>query len=145
MPAGAVTRAASPHVGAVPYGQGDLVVSGDGLPEYQIDQTAYHTIAARITQDGTSNLAVCMYIDGQFQNCRDMVSAGDSGATAITPAQLNERNFLVLQVGPQNTTPVAATIDMLVKDVKIWTCANWQGTLNTPGNACNGAVLTSAP
>jgi Ca-dependent carbohydrate-binding module xylan-binding len=131
--------------GAVPYGQGDLVVSGYGLPEYQVDQTAYHTIASRITQDGTSNLAMCMYIDGQLQNCRDMVSAGNSGAAAITPAQLNERNFPALAVGPVNTTPVAATMDMLVKDVRIWTCANWQGTLNTPGHACNGAVLTSAP
>jgi hypothetical protein len=132
--------------GAVPFGQGDLVVSGYGLPEYPVDLTAYHTIAARITQDGASNLAMCMYIDGQFQNCRDMVSAGYSGAAAITPAQLNERNLLALQVGPVvNTTPVAATMDMLVKDVRIWTCANWKGTLNTPGNACNGAVLTSAP
>ena len=131
--------------GAVPYGQTGLDVSGYGVPDYQIDQTAYHTIAARITQDGISNLAMCMYIDGQLQNCGDMVSAGNRGATAITPAELNERNFLTLQVGPINTTPVAATMDMLVKDVRIWTCANWQGTLNTPGNACNGPVLTSAP
>ena len=131
--------------GAVPPGEGDLVVSGYGAPEYQVDQTAYHTIAARITQDGTSNLALCMYIDGQLQNCQDMVSAGYRGAAAITPAQLNERNFLALLVGPVDTTPVAATMDMLVKDVRIWTCPNWQGTLNSPGHACNGAVLTSAP
>jgi hypothetical protein len=131
--------------GAVPDGQHGFSVAGYGLPEYHVDQTAYHTIAARVTQDGTSNLAMCMYIDGQFQNCGDMVSAGNRGATAITPAQLNERNLLALQVGPIDTTPVAATMDMLVKDVRIWTCANWQGTLNTPGNACNGAVLTSAP
>jgi hypothetical protein len=124
---------------------GSALCSSGAATAYQIDQTAYHTIAARITQDGTSNLAMCMHIDGQFQNCRDMVSAGYSGATAITPAQLNERNFLMLQVGPLNTTSVAATMDMLVKEVKIWTCANWQGTLNTPGDACNGAVLTSAP
>jgi hypothetical protein len=32
-------------------------------------------------------------------------------------------------------TPVAATMDMLVKDVRVWTCAN----------ACDGALLTSAP
>ncbi len=131
--------------GAVPDGQRGLSVAGYVVPEYHVDQTAYHTIAARITQDGTSNLAMCMYIDGQFQNCGDMVSNGNSGATAITSAQLNERNLLILQVGPINTTPVAATMDMLVKDVRVWTCANWKATLNTPGNACNGAVLTSAP
>jgi hypothetical protein len=74
-----------------------------------------------------------------------MVSAGYRGAAAITPAKLNERNFLALLVGPVDTTPVAATMDMLVKDVRIWTCPNWQGTLNSPGHACNGAVLTSAP
>jgi hypothetical protein len=134
------------HVwGAIPPGQSNFAVAGYGLPEYEIDQTAYHTIAARITQDGASNLALCMYVDGQFKNCSDMVSSGNSGVAAITADQLDERNLLALQAGPLNSTPVAATIDMLVKDVKVWTCANWKGTLNTPGNACNGAVLTSAP
>jgi hypothetical protein len=134
------------HVwGDTPQGQHNFAVAGYGLPEYGVDETAYHTIAARVTQDGTSNLALCMYVNGQFKNCGDMVSSGNSGAAGITSDQLNQRNLLALQVGPLDSTPVDATIDMLVKDVKIWTCSNWKGILNTPGNACNGAVLTSAP
>jgi hypothetical protein len=128
--------------GAVPYGQGDLVVSGYGLPEYQVDQTAYHTIAAsegaiKCGQHGTEIGSVRR---GEFD-------VQDLHATVIYHADAHGGNELPLPP-PRNHSGEAApaqSIDMLVKDVRIWTCANWKGTLNTPGNACNGAVLTSAP
>jgi hypothetical protein len=128
-----------------PPGQQQVLLAGLGAPEYPIDPTVYHTIAARLTQDGSANLAMCFYLDGVLQNCGDMISAGNTGATAITSSQLNQRNYPVLQLGPINSTPVAATMDLLVKDVQIWTCAGWQGPLNQPGHPCNGPVLTSAP
>jgi len=128
-----------------PSGQTNVLLAGFGQPEYQIDPTVYHTIAARVTQDGRTNEAMCLYIDGVLQNCRDMIGAGNTGGSAITSSQLNQRNYPILQIGPLNATPVAATIDMLVQDVQIWTCSAWQGPLNRPGNACNGPVLTGAP
>jgi hypothetical protein len=127
-----------------PSGQQTVVVAGFGLPEYQIDNTVYHTIGVRVTQDGT-NMAICSYVDGQFQRCQDTVSHGWTGAAALTSAELNARNYPILVVGPQNTTPVTADMHMYVKDVQIWTCAGWQGPLNQPGHPCNGPVLTSAP
>ena len=120
--------------GSVDNGAIDL--AGFGLPEYPIDITTYHTIAMRWTQDGSATAAMCMYIDGVFQNC---------GSKAMISSQLNQRNYPILTAGPQSTTPATADYDILVKDVQIWTCAGWRGPLNTPGNACNGAVLTSAP
>lgn len=128
-----------------PAGQTDVGLAGLGRPEYSIDPTIYHTFAARVTQDGSTNLAICFYLDGVFQNCNDMIRAGNTGATAITSSQLNQRNYPILQVGPLNSTPVAATMDLLAKDVQIWTCPGWQGPLNQPGHPCNGSVLTGAP
>jgi hypothetical protein len=128
-----------------PPGQNLVLLAGFGRPEYPIDPTIYHTLAARVTQDGSTNLALCFYIDNVFQNCSDMISAGNTGATAITSSQLNQRNYPALQLGPLNSTPVAATMDLLVKDVQIWTCPGWQGPLNQPGHPCNGSVLTGAP
>jgi hypothetical protein len=128
-----------------PSGQNQILLAGFGAPEYPIDPTIYHTFAARVTQDGSTNLAICFYIDNALQNCGDMISSGNTGATAITSSQLNQRNYPVLQLGPINSTPVAATMDLLVKDVQIWTCAGWQGPLNQPGYPCNGPVLTGAP
>jgi hypothetical protein len=131
--------------GSSPPGQPGMLLAGFGTSAYPIDPTLYHTIAARITQDGSTNAAMCIYLDGKLQNCKDMVSSGNTGTKAITAAQLNQRNYPVLLVGPLNSTPVAATMDLLVKDVQIWTCPGWQGPLNQPGNPCNGSVLTGAP
>jgi hypothetical protein len=131
--------------GSSPPGQPGILLAGFGAPEYPIDPTIYHTIAARITQDGSTNAAMCFYLDGKLQNCKDLVSSGNTGAAAITAAQLNQRNYPVLEIGPVNSTPVAATMDLLVKDVQIWTCPGWQGPLNQPGHPCNGSVLTGAP
>lgn len=130
-----------------PSGQGVVVVAGFGLPEYQIDNTVYHTIGARVTQDaGGANMAICSYVDGVFQSCQDTASHGWTGAAALTSSELNARNYPILFVGSQNTSPpVTADMHMLVKDVQIWTCAGWQGPLNQQGHPCNGPVLTSAP
>jgi hypothetical protein len=128
--------------GAVPPGQSQLILAGFGRPEFKIDPTIYHTIAGRITQDGSTNLALCIYIDGVLQVCGDYIS---SGSTTPTPAQFNQRNYAVLQVGPLNSTPVTQPMDMLIKDVQIWTCPGWQGPLNQPRHPCNGPVLTGAP
>ncbi len=133
------------HPWFAPGAQFSWVIAGFGQPEYQIDGTVYHTVAERITQDGSSNLAICMYIDGALQVCGDAVNAGLSGAAAITSSQFNQRNYPILVIGPQSSTPVSATMDMYVKEVTIWTCPGWASPLNTPGHACNGPVLTGAP
>ena len=88
---------------------------------------------------------MCLYVDDVLQGCKSLLAAGWTGSAQITSSELNQRNYPVLTLGPQNTTPVSADMDMYVKDVQIWTCANWQGQLNTLGSQCNGSVLTSAP
>jgi hypothetical protein len=55
-----------------------------------------------------------------------------------TVVELSQRNFLILELGPQ-TPPPGARIDMYVENVRVWSCADWKATM------CNGTVLTGAP
>ena len=99
---------------------------------YGVDPTQYHTIGMRVLQ-GTSDLQACMYVDNEQRRCG---SLSGSGYTE-TVSQMMERNFGILAVG-HSYQPVKAPMEMLVRDVEIWTCGTVARTpFAVPGNACS--------
>lgn len=114
------------------HGHGAVCISGWG-DYYPVDQTAYHTFGALVTQNaGSAQISMCTYIDGVLQTHPD--GAPKCGTITVTESELNNRNYPVLQAGL--TSQITVPIDVLVKDAQIWTCGNWRGPLITPGHAC---------
>jgi hypothetical protein len=109
----------NPGVG-VPY----LWQGSSSLPSGW-DPTQYHTYAVRTTSDGSSVMSGCAYVDGNLIRCVNPQAIG---------AEFNLRNYILLWNGSSTQQ-----LDMYVKSVHVWSCANWQTTM------CNGTVLTGAP
>jgi hypothetical protein len=123
------------HNWGVPTKPGSFIWLGQGSPGLpnNFDANQYHTFAIRSTSDGNT-LSDCAYIDNVLQSCVPV----PGGLTSI---EANAREVLILQNacdywnGPCNT----GLQHMYVKNVRVWSCANWQTT------QCNGSVLTAAP
>jgi hypothetical protein len=93
---------------------------------YGIDKTIWHAIGARVIQSD-SMISMCIYIDDVMRKC---------GSFPANDSELNERIFPILQSGYVFSAPIGITEHLLVRDVEIWTCADWSGPLGVPGNAC---------
>ncbi len=98
------------------------------------DPVIYQTIGTRITNDGSSNVAVCSYLNGGFLSC-------GSGSFSI-PSMYSNRSFLIMYDGPQANDGYMPNVaqDIFVKDIVVFSCANWQS-----GQCLNNPVLTTAP
>jgi hypothetical protein len=95
-------------------------------PSY--DPSKYHTYAGRLTSDGSTRTAYCVYVDGSQYGCVGPWSM---------PGGANEyanRNFLILNTGGDNQSR-----QMYVQRITVWSCAQWQTQI------CNGTALTGTP
>lgn len=114
-------------------------VSGWG-DYFLIDHSVYHTIGGLVWQNPPSaHVSMCIYIDDVLQVHHgnpwgEPDGSPKCGTLTANDSQLNQRNFAILQIGLQQ--PIRVNEDLLVKDVQIWTCADWRGPLATPGHAC---------
>jgi hypothetical protein len=96
-----------------------FIIAGFGHPQFTLDPTAYHTIAGRVTQDGSTNIAQCIYIDGVQQVCGDLLSAGQ--ATGLS-GLWNQRNYPIIDVDNPGSPLITTNIDAFVKEIVIFTC-----------------------
>jgi hypothetical protein len=68
-----------------------------------------------------------MFVDDLLQGC------GAAGASS-TPALFTARNRIIIGAG-SNSATASANIDMNVKYVNVYSCANWATQM------CNGSIL----
>lgn len=97
------------------------------------DPTVYQVYGSRVTNNGTQ-IDVCSYLNNTFVSC--------GGAWNYDSSQAGNRSYAIMYDGPQNNdgyNPGVAQ-DLYVKDIAIFTCANWQ-----TGNNCTGSLLDGAP
>jgi hypothetical protein len=94
------------------------------------DISQYHKYAMRITGDGSTAIYACSYVDGNF--------IGHCVNGVPNAGEFSVRNFLIVGVGSYSGQP-SGQVDMLVKSIRVWSCANWRTTM------CSGTVLTGAP
>ncbi len=104
-------------------------VGANQLPN-GFDFTQYHTYAGRVTSNGSTQMFMCSYVDGNL-----LQSCVNSNPTA---AEFNYRNYLIVNNGRGSAT-FPDTVHFYIKSIRVWSCANWQTTM------CNGSVLTGAP
>jgi hypothetical protein len=92
--------------------------------------TAYHKYGMLLTSDGATAEYACSYIDDILQNCQNV--------GAVSP-QFTNRNYLIAWNGnyPGGSEP---TVNMYLQYVKVWSCANWNGS-SSPANQCNSSTL----
>jgi hypothetical protein len=100
------------------------------------DPRQYHTWGLRRTSDG-NNSAFCSYLDGQFVGCvtinNDSFSASERWDAILWNGIFCTSNSDTSCAGSYTS------LDMFVKSVRVWSCADWQTTM------CTGTVLTGAP
>jgi hypothetical protein len=99
------------------------------------DPTIYETIGTRVTNDGSTNVAGCGYLNNTFLSC------GVSGNLS-QPSQYQNRSYLIMYDGPQANDGYTPTVaqDIFVKSIVVFSCANWRS-----GQCLNNPVLTTAP
>jgi hypothetical protein len=100
-------------------------------PGYAV--TDYHKYGALWTSDGATESYICLFVDDRLQGCG---AVGVGGNTT----QYTLRNRIIISAG-SNSATAAANIDMNVKYVNVYSCANWQGSPGDASHMCNGSVL----
>jgi hypothetical protein len=98
------------------------------------DPTIYETIGTRVTNNGSSRIAACGYLNNRLISC---------GSASLSQAsQYQNRSFLIMYDGPQANDGYRPTVaqDIFVKDIVVFTCANWR-----TGQCLNNPVLQGAP
>jgi hypothetical protein len=107
----------NPNYGPVTYGTTDL--------------TQYHTLGVLVTSDESSNIYKCTFMDGSFIGC-------------INQAQGEPRNYVqhnnavTVWLGWPGTN-YTSPVQVYIKSIKIWECANYQTT------GCPGTMVTHWP
>jgi hypothetical protein len=113
-----------------------LIVSnwqGINPPNYGFyDPTSgYHTVDMRITHDGASAIYKCMWLDGTFINCSHYNVDGGILTTAMI-ANNSRSQYILFQIGCNCNDPgfqfTVNQYDGFLKQVYVWSCANWQTT-----------------
>ncbi len=102
---------------------------------YNFDPRRFFKFGALITQDGGSSLGICTFVNDVKQVC--------ASRSDMTPAEANERNYLILQAGADQY-PVWADIDLLIEDVEVWTCFptdSGPDAFGVPHRTCNRPVI----
>lgn len=102
---------------------------------YDFDPRQIFKFGALITQDGGSNLGICTFINDVKQVC--------ASRSDMTPSEVNERNYLILESG-FDQYPVWADIDLLIEDVEVWTCYptdSGPDAFGVPQRTCNRPVI----
>jgi hypothetical protein len=94
-------------------------------PGYAV--TDYHKYGALWTSDGATESYICLFVDDRLQGC------GAVGVGSNT-VQYTLRNRIIISAG-SNAGTAAANIDMNVKYVNVYSCANWASQM------CNGSTL----
>jgi hypothetical protein len=84
--------------------------------------TSYHKYGALLTSDGATARNVCMFVDDILQGC------GVEDA-----ANFDVRNRIIMSAG-SNQGAAAENIDLLVQNIKVYSCSDWQTSM------CNGAT-----
>ncbi len=103
------------------------------------DPRSYHTWATRRTSDGVSNTGFCIYLDGPSRACSTYTHPGGADLTKRVKAILWNGMVCGSDFSDRSCWPNFTSVDMYVKSVRVWSCANWQTTM------CNRTVLTGAP
>jgi hypothetical protein len=88
--------------------------------------TDYHKYGTLLTSDGSTEMYACGFVDDLLQGCGPLNAAGSS-----LFAYRNRVNI----GASSNLGTAAANIDMDVKYVNVYSCANWKTQM------CNGSAL----
>jgi hypothetical protein len=94
------------------------------------DTTAYHKYAMRIARTG-SVIQVCSYVDDALATFNG--STGCVNVPSPTTVELVQRNALIFGTGTccgeGEVNNTAVQVDLLVKSIRVWSCASWQTAL----------------
>jgi hypothetical protein len=96
------------------------------MNHYPVDSTQYHTYGYLMTGNSAqTQVSATGYLDNNVisngSGCQTCVMSMDPTLSA------HRDNFLEIQQIPQ-AYPATYTADLIVKSVRVWTCANWQTT-----------------
>ena len=94
-------------------------------PGYAV--TDYHKYGTLLTSDGSTEIYACGFVDDRLQGCGGVNAASNS-------ASFTTRNRVIASAG-SNSATAAANIDMDVKYINVYSCANWATQM------CNGSTL----
>lgn len=113
------------------------------------DATTYNTYGHLATQDNNGNLSVCLYLNGTPLS--PTPCATNTFVNGPSDAAVNTQNSVILWAGAQNPnqgcggTPncirPTGNVDVLYKQVTVWTCPDYKTTTN----GCAGTLITSPP
>ena len=115
------------------HNSGSYVWQGTNNLQVGYDPTQYHTYAGRVTSDGSTQISICSYVDGNLIKCKSV--------DAPVSTDFTNRNALIVGNGTccgTGANPSGETT-MYIKSIRVWSCADWQTTM------CNGTVLTAGP
>jgi hypothetical protein len=124
---------------------GDRAIGAGGPSNWPVPIDGnYHTVGTLNTSSGSGAIGFCAYVDG----------TGVSSCKNVTPLNLNDyfqQSYLIMWNDAGYFTAPTGNIDLYIKSVRVWTCANWT---NTPGvidpattmNSCSSpTVYTGTP
>ena len=89
--------------------------------------TDYHRYGMLLTSDGVTQTYGCSFVDDIFQGCQPT-------NPATVPALFTSRNRIIASAG-SNSATAAANIDLHIKYINVYSCANWKAQM------CNGSAL----
>jgi hypothetical protein len=89
--------------------------------------TDYHKYGMLLTSDGATEIYGCSFVDDIFQGCQ-------ATNAAIVPGLFTSRNRIIASAG-SNSAAAAANIDLHIKYINVYSCANWKDQM------CNGSAL----
>jgi hypothetical protein len=107
----------------------------------QASASSYHTYGELITNNGSTRVSNCAYIDHMLVNCADLaqptggIGPAQPGQTDGTYAQ---RDYPIIWCGLDKNSPrsTPADIHCFIQSVRVWTCAGW----NSGAGTCYGLV-----
>jgi hypothetical protein len=94
-------------------------------PGYKV--TDYHKYGTLLTSDGATEIYACGFVDDLLQGCGGVNAAS-------SPGLFSARNRINAGVS-SNLGTSAANIDLNVKYINVYSCANWKTQM------CNGSTL----
>jgi hypothetical protein len=126
------------------------------VPGYNHD--AYHTLGARITEDGTGAAAVCYYLDGaqvyigsgtRVNNCESYLASDTVSDGSTLASNVASMNHAIQMIIWNSVSGTGNTVNMWLQYLRVWDCSNWtqagQPAAGNNGLACEGAIITSNP
>ncbi len=92
--------------------------------------TDYHKYGTLLTSDGATEIYACGFVDDRLQGCGGINAASN-------PVLFSNRNRIIASAG-SNAAAAAANIDLNVKYINVYSCANWKTQM------CNGSALVNS-